>query len=147
MGAIFQSFGHNQTMPSRKTSATTRLIAGWTRFWNTYDLDELGVLFVMDERVTYFSSEKQGLLRGPAALRQHHIGFGFTPGGKASANALWLEQIAEGRLDRRTVLVTAIWCFRRATTPDVVQRGPVSAVVIRTPRGPRIVHMNFSTYR
>ena len=126
--------------------ATQALITRWTRFWNSYDLDELEALFVMDERVTYFSSEKQGLLRGPEALRQHHTGFGFAPGGKVSANALWLEQLAEDRLDRGTVLVTAIWCFRRASTPDIVQRGPVSAVVIRTPRGPRIAHMNFSTY-
>ena len=126
--------------------ATLDLITRWTRFWNSYDLDELDALFVMDKRVTYFSSENQGLLRGPEALRQHHTGFGFAPGGKVSANALWLEQLAEDRLDRRTVLVTAIWCFRRASTPDIVQRGPVSAVVIRTPRGPRIAHMNFSSY-
>lgn len=129
-----------------KASATTRLITRWTRFWNSYDINELGALFVMDERVTYFSSEKQGLLRGPEAMRQHHLGFGFVPGGKVSANALWLEQIAEDRLDRGTVLVTAIWCFRRASTPDIVQRGPLSAVAIRTRRGPRFAHMNFSTY-
>lgn len=128
------------------SKASVSLIARWTRFWNRYYLDELEALFVMDERVTYFSSEKQGLLRGPTALRQHHSGFGFVPGGKVSANALWLEQIAEDRLDRGATLITAIWCFRRAATPDVIQRGPLSAVVIRTPRGPRFVHMNFSTY-
>ena len=55
--------------------ATLDLITRWTRFWNSYDLDELEALFVMDERVTYFSSEKQGLLRGPTALRQNHSGF------------------------------------------------------------------------
>ena len=127
--------------------ATLDLITRWTRFWNSYDLDELDALFVMDKRVTYFSSEKQGLLRGPEALRQHHTGFGFAPGGKVSANALWLEQLAEDRLDRGTVLVTAIGCFRRASAPDIVQRGPLSAVVVGTRRGPRIAHMNFSTYR
>jgi hypothetical protein len=133
-------------MLSPKASATTRLIIRWTRFWNSYDLDELEALFVMDERVTYFSSEKQGLLRGPEALRRHHAGFGFVPGGKVSANSLWLEQVAEDRLDRGATLITAIWCFRRASAPDIVQRGPLSAVVVRTRRGPRIAHMNFSTY-
>lgn len=128
-------------------TSTQSLITRWTRFWNTYDLDALDDLFVMDERITYFSSEKQGLLRGPAALREHHLGFGFTPGGKTSANALWLEDVAIDRIDRGAMLVTAIWRFRRGSAPDITQRGPLSAVAIMTPGGPRFVHMNFSTYR
>lgn len=106
--------------------------------------DELEALFVMDERITY-SSEKQGLLRGPEAMRQHHLGFGFVPGGKVSANALWLEQIAETASTAAT-LVTAIWCFRRASTPDIVQRGPLSRCRDPHPARTAVCAYELSTY-
>lgn len=125
-------------MLSAKASATTHLITRWTRFWNSYDLDELEALFVMDEQGHLLLVREAGPARGPEALRRHHISFGFVPGGKVSTNGAWLEQIAEDRLDRGTTLITAIWCFRRASAPDVIQRGPLSAVVVHTRHGPQI---------
>ena len=41
-----------------------RLVDAWVAIWNSYDLSMVEKLFVNDERVTYFSSEKQAPSRG-----------------------------------------------------------------------------------
>lgn len=119
-------------------------IDAWVAFWNTYDLTLVDRLFVADARVTYFSSEKQGVIKGLEALRRHHEGFGFVPGGKAQGNRLWLEDVDVASFGPTTV-VTAIWCFRRAGA-ERVQRGPVTLVYIDAGDGPRIAHANFGNY-
>lgn len=127
-------------------SAERRLVDRWVAAWNSYDLREVDSLFLGDERVTYFSSEREGVIRGIAALRAHHEGFGFVAGGKAAVNRLWLEQVQEDRLAGGTTVVTAIWFFQRATDPANPQKGPVTMVLTGTARGPRVVHMHFANY-
>src|SRR5262245_23966892 len=107
-----------------------RLVRDWVTFWNTYDLDALEKLFVMDARVSYFSSEKQGAFKGVDALRAHHEGFGFVKGGKVQGHRLWLDDLDAERFGP-VVLVTAVWHFQRQdSTTD--QKGPVTLVYVQT---------------
>lgn len=121
-----------------------KIVDEWVAFWNTYDLSQFDELFLTDARVSYFSSEKEGLVRGVDAVRQHHVGFGFVPGGKASANRLWLDDL-HAELLGAAVVVTAIWHFQRANS-EKVQRGPVTLVYVRDGRRYRIAHANFGNY-
>ena len=123
-----------------------RLITRWERFWNTRDLDEFDALFLAGSDLTYFSSEKQAVLRGPDAVREHHRGFGFAPGGAATPNRLWLEVVTVDRVGRDAAVVTATWLFRRASTPERIQRGPLTAVLVQRPVGWRIAHMAFGNW-
>lgn len=119
-------------------------LGAWVEMWNTYDLDQVDQLFVRDDRLTYFSSEKEGVIRGLEAVREHHRGFGFVAGGKDQPNTLWLEGIQSDDLGE-TVIVTAIWFFQRPSGPP--QRGPVTFVYLRdSAAGDRLVHLNFGNY-
>ena len=120
------------------------LIDAWVSFWNTYDLSQLDQLFVTDDRVSYFSSEKQGLIKGAAALRKHHEGFGFVPGGKVTSNKLSLEQVDIEAVGPGAI-VTAIWRFERAGS-DKIQKGPVTLVYAPVGDAYRIAHANFGNY-
>jgi ketosteroid isomerase-like protein len=120
------------------------VIDAWVAFWNTYDLTQFDRLFVTDDRVSYFSSEKVGLIKGVAAVRKHHEGFGFVPGGKVQSNKLSLEQI-DVEAFGPSAIVTAIWKFARAGS-DKLQRGPVTLVYTDTAHGYRIAHANFGNY-
>ena len=62
--------------------STERMIGAWVDMWNAYDLSQVDQLFLIDENLTYFSSETQGVLQGIDAIREHHRGFGFIEGGK-----------------------------------------------------------------
>lgn len=126
------------------TTFNPALVDAWVALWNSYDLDQVGRLFLMDGRVTYFSSEKQGIVRGAEALLAHHAGFGFVPGGKESANRLWLEDRTL-RMFTDCAIVTAIWCFQRGGAGNV-QRGPVTLVYVRAEDGWRIAHASFGNY-
>ena len=120
-----------------------RWVNAWVQIWNTYDLDQVDVLFLQDDRLTYFSSEKEGVLIGIDAVREHHKGFGFVEGGKQQPNKLWLED-THAETFGATAVVTAIWYFER---PDgTIQRGPVTIVYVRQGEAYRIAHMNFSNY-
>ena len=48
--------------------AVERALDRWVELWNTYNLDMVEELFLTDDRVTYFSSEKRGLIEGYEAL-------------------------------------------------------------------------------
>ena len=115
----------------------------WVKFWNTYDLDQVDELFLHDDRLSYFSSEKEGAIFGFDAVREHHKGFGFIPGGKEQPNKLWLEDLHFADLNS-SVVVTGIWYFQKPDSPK--QRGPVTIVYIRQGDRFRIAHMNFSEY-
>lgn len=121
-----------------------QLLDEWVTFWNTYDLDRVSDLFLDSEDVTYFSSEKVGLMRGLDAILEHHAGFGFVVGGKESANRLWLEDTATTQFDS-AVVVSSIWYFERAT--GELMRGPVTFVCLKVDDGYRFAHMNFSNYK
>jgi ketosteroid isomerase-like protein len=118
------------------------IIDTWVSFWNTYDLSMVDKLFLRE--VSYFSSEKQGLIKGIDALRKHHEGFGFVPGGKPSQNRLWLEAIDVAD-HGPAVILAAIWGFQRAGA-DKAQKGPVTLVYAQTADGYRIAHANFGNY-
>ena len=124
--------------------AVDKALERWVGLWNTYDLDAVGDLFLTDDRVTYFSSEKRGLIKGYQSLVEHHRGFGFVEGGKDTGNKLWLEDVAVERF-RGFAVVKADWLFRRKGG-DKAQRGPVTIVYVDEGDGPRIAHAHFSNY-
>lgn len=138
------------------------LVARWVEMWNSYDLDQVRELFLDDERLTYFSSEREGVIRGMDALLEHHRGFGFLPGGDERDSRLWVEGLRADLLEEVAVL-TGIWYFQPSPEgemepeaemePDAEtepgtdpQRGPVTFVCVKDGGGWRFTHMNFSEY-
>jgi hypothetical protein len=119
-----------------------REVRAWVEMWNRFDLDQVDALFVRDARLTYFSSEKPGVISGIDALREHHRGFGFVPGGADRGSRLWLEAV-QAHTYGPVVLVTATWLFQRAgaATP---QRGPVTLVLLGEAGQCRIAHAHFA---
>jgi ketosteroid isomerase-like protein len=118
--------------------------------WNSYDLNQVGALFLTDERVSYFSSEFEGAIWGFQRVLEHHEGFGFVPGGEEKGTRLWVEELT-GTEFGATALLTGIWYFEGggeegegpAAAP---QRGPVTFVCVREEGGWRFAHMNFGNY-
>jgi hypothetical protein len=123
---------------------TERALDEWVKIWNNYDLSQVRKLFLNDERVTYFSSEKEGLVKGIDKLVEHHREFGFVEGGKDTGNHLWLEGVDIERFGDVDV-VKADWLFQRKGV-DKVQRGPVTIVYAIIGEEPKIVHAHFSNY-
>jgi ketosteroid isomerase-like protein len=120
------------------------IVDDWVKIWNTYDLSRVRELFLNDGRVTYFSSEKEGLIMGIEALVKHHIEFGFVEGGKDQPNSLWLEDIEIEQFGDIAV-VKADWIFKRGNS-DQLQRGPVTLVYVNEGEGYKIGHAHFSNY-
>ncbi|RLI08680.1 hypothetical protein DRO42_05905 [Candidatus Bathyarchaeota archaeon] len=117
----------------------------WVSLWNTYDLNQVTRIFINDPRVTYFSSEKEGRIKGIDNLIAHHKEFGFVSGGRNSGNRLWLENVDIEEY-RGTAVVTADWCFQRRGSEET-QRGPVTLLFIKIDDGWRIAHAHFSNYK
>ncbi len=123
--------------------STEQMIGAWVDMWNSYDLTQVDKLFLTDAKLTYFSSEKEGVITGIEAVREHHKGFGFVEGGKPSENKLWVE-------DTRTddfgsaVVVTGIWYFRRSS--GQILRGPVTFVYVQEGDEYRLAHLHFANY-
>ena len=120
-------------------------IGAWVELWATYDLGPLEDLFLDDARLTYFSSEKEGLMVGPDAIREHHVGFDFVEGGRAPEQELWVDDIHVSEFGTVAV-VGATWYFGDRATPDVASRGPMTVVYVNEGEGPRIAHMHFADY-
>ncbi len=131
-------------MKSSDNGFDPAFIDEWVNIWNSYDLSTVDDLFLADSRVTYFSSEKEGVIKGIEALRDHHRGFGFVEGGKCQPNRLWLEDIHIEDFGQ-VAIVTAIWCFQRGSS-EKVQKGPVTLVYLPTEKGHKIAHANFANY-
>jgi ketosteroid isomerase-like protein len=135
--------------PSRGQDLTPdtprELLNAWVDLWESYDLDMVSHLFLQDERLTYFSSEAEGLLTGFDQVEEHHRGFGFVPGGAERDQVIWVGDV-QIREYGDAALIAAIWYFGDPDTPDDAQRGPMSALAIRTEDGYRIAHMHFATY-
>jgi len=119
-------------------------VGAWVDMWNSYDLSRVDRLFLADARVTYFSSEKERLIKGIDALREHHRGFGFVEGGKVQENKLWLEDLSFEDFGA-AVIVVGIWFFRRIG--GRTQRGPMTFVYLRGDDGLRLAHAHFAGYR
>ncbi len=122
---------------------STREVAAWVNMWNTYDLALVDELFVRDDRLTYFSSEREGAIIGIEAVREHHKGFGFADGGVTQDSRLWVEDLHAADLGCAAI-VTGIWYFERPTGPR--QRGPFTFVYVRDAEEFRLVHLNFGNY-
>ncbi|GMR17511.1 MAG: hypothetical protein BMS9Abin32_631 [Gammaproteobacteria bacterium] len=118
-------------------------VSAWERMWNTFDLQEVDRLFLQSDELSYFSSEREGLIQGIQSVREHHESFGFVNGGKHPQTRLWLEDV-KIREFGTTAVVTAIWYFRR--TDGRQQRGPVSIFYVNQDGDYKIAHMNFSNY-
>jgi hypothetical protein len=126
------------------------LVAAWIEMWNDYDLDRVPELFLADDRVTYFSSEFEGVIQGFPGVLAHHEGFGFVPGGAEKGTRLWVEELTEARFQNSAVL-TGIWFFQREESPSesisvAPQRGPVTFVCVLEGGKWRFAHMNFRDY-
>jgi hypothetical protein len=136
--------------------------------WNAYDLDQVAEFFLTDGRLTYFSSEFEGVIRGYDSVLEHHRGFGFVPGGEDRGTRLWLGGLTEDAFGDAAVL-TAIWYFQRGervavenageavgdqpaggeatSVPGAApQRGPVTFVCVLDEGRWRFAHMNFGNY-
>ena len=120
-----------------------KIVDEWVEIWNNYNLDMVPELFLDDERVTYFSSEKQGVIKGIDNLIKHHREFGFVEGGKDTGNRLWLEDVDIEEFGD-SVVVKADWIFQRKGS-DKQQRGPVTIVYVKPDRY-RIAHAHFNNY-
>lgn len=119
------------------------LTRDWVAMWSSYDLDEVDRLFLKGPELSYFSSEKEGLIQGLEAVREHHVGFGFVSGGKVTDAKLWLEELTAHSFGS-TVLVAGIWCFQRGEAPP--QRGPVSFLYVEGDGEHRLAHLHFANY-
>ena len=125
---------------------TEEEVAAWIRMWNTYELDMVGELFLDDPSVTYFSSEKEGLVVGIDTIREHHKGFGFVEGGSEKGTQLWVESL-HTKVFGTVAIVKGIWFFRGNSGDEgEVQRGPFTAVYVHDGSDFRIAHMHFSGY-
>jgi hypothetical protein len=123
------------------------LIKSWVAMWNSYDLAMVDQLFLLDSRVSYFSSEKEGLIQGIDAVRNHHVGFGFVDGGKSQENKLWVKDVQVSDFVKAAV-IAGIWYFQRASDNlESVQKGPFTFVCVRQGQEWRLAHLNFSTYK
>lgn len=122
---------------------TDRWVGAWVELWNTYDLEGVEELFLTDDRLTYLSSEKEGVIVGIDAVREHHRGFGFIPGGADKGAKLWVDDLHTSNFGP-TAVVTGVWYFRNAE--GTVQRGPMTMVYIADGGGYRLAHLHFANY-
>ncbi|MGW8266418.1 MAG: hypothetical protein ACWGSQ_08625 [Longimicrobiales bacterium] len=160
--------GRDASPPEAPGRTPEGLVEAWVAMWNTYDLDRVADLFLTDDRLTYFSSESEGVIRGFDAVVEHHRGFGFARGGVDRGASLWLEGLTGDTFGDAAIL-TAVWYFQREETTAVEDsvgvrgdgsRGgePASVPVVGPQRGPvtfvsvleqgrwRFAHMNFGNY-
>jgi hypothetical protein len=142
--AVIQTGWADSNIISKTPFDAEKWVGKWVKIWNTYDLDQVDELFLQDNRLTYFSSEKEGAIIGIEKIREHHRGFGFVPGGKEQPNKLWVKDLHAVEFDSSAV-VTGIWYFQRADGSK--QRGPVTIVYIQQGDMYLIAHMNFSNYQ
>jgi len=126
-------------------STPQAVLDGWLTMWREYDLDRLGDLFVNDDALTYFPSDREGVIEGFPAVLDYHRGLGFTAGGFEPENELWLEDVTLADFDD-SAIVTGIWNFGARLAGRVAGRGPLTLVIARTASGYRISHVNFGNY-
>ncbi len=135
----------DQTKNSISEEESSKLIDRWLELWASYDIDLLGEIFWNNPALTYFSSEKEGLIRGFENLIPHHEGFGFVSGGKVPEKSLWLEAL-DFTNHGDVVVVNAIWFFGNRSELNP-QNGPVTFVLVRTDdQLVRIAHTHFANY-
>jgi ketosteroid isomerase-like protein len=123
------------------------LIDNWVGMWNSYDMSMVDKLFLQDSDVSYFSSEKQGLIKGIEAIRDHHVEFGFVEGGKSQEKKLWIGEVHIQNYGDAAI-IAGIWYFQRASEDaEAVQKGPFTFVCVRQKKEWLFAHLNFSEYK
>ena len=136
----------NQSRTSSSAFDADAHIAAWVELWNTRDLSQVDELFLTDLRVSYFSSELDGLIRGPAAVRDHHQGFGFVEGGIEPEQELWVEDI-QSSIYGSAAVVPAVWLVGdRSAHRDSISHGPMTVVYTLVDDRYRIAHIHFANY-
>ena len=132
--------------PAGDGAATAQdLLEGWLAMWRRYDLDRVADLFVNDDALTYFPSDREGLIEGFLAVREYHEGLGFVAGGFQPESEMWLEQVTVADFDESAV-IGAVWYFGTRVNRRAAGRGPLTMVLARTDLGFRISHLNFGNY-
>jgi ketosteroid isomerase-like protein len=145
--AILMSFLLASQLPERPEPEIKQLIDAWVSMWNSYDLAMVEKLFLVDSRVSYFSSEKEGLIKGIEAVHKHHAGFGFVDGGKKQENKLWVEDI-HVQVFGSAAIVAGIWCFQKESDESAqIQKGPFTFICVKELNEWRLAHVNFSEYK
>ena len=149
-GILVLFFISRENSPMRSSSEVEtaqtdyqELLQKWITMWNRTDLSAVDRIFLPDGRVSYFSSEIPGLIRGIEALREHHRGFGFGPGGGDPESELSMSDV-EGTVFGPVTVVTGTWHFRKKTEKTNPQSGPVTFVFIREAERIRIAHAHFA---
>jgi len=133
---------------TRLTEIESNAVIGkWLNLWETYDANMLGDIFLESDALTYFSSEKKGLIKGYDKMKPHHIGFGFVEGGKKPEKSLWLENI-ETRVYDGSIMVGGVWYFGDKSLPkDSISNGPVTFIIVKDKQGlAKIIHTHFANY-
>jgi hypothetical protein len=121
------------------------LLSAWVDLWASYDLSDVRNLFLDDARLTYFSSETEGLIVGFQPVYNHHAGFGFVEGGSQPGSELWVDDVKISDFGR-TAVVAAVWYFGDPTEVESAQQGPMTMGVVDQGSGYRIAHMHFAEY-
>jgi len=136
----------DQVDPVSQTAAgPADLLSAWVDLWASYDLSDVRRLFLDDARLTYFSSETEGLIVGFEAVHDHHAGFGFVEGGGQPGSELWVDEVTISDFGR-TAIVAAVWYFGDPADMESAQKGPMTMVVVDDGSGHRIAHMHFAEY-
>lgn len=138
----------NTSAPKKITQGEVeQVMDNWLKLWATYELSMLDQIFYESEDLTYFSSEKEGLMIGFEELIPHHVSFGFLEGGKKPEKSLWLEDI-DIRLYGESAVAGGVWYFGdKEVAKDSVSKGPVTFVFLRNDEGEvRIIHTHFANY-
>ncbi len=121
------------------------LLESWLAMWRRYDLDRVDQLFVRDDALTYFPSDRQGLIEGINEVRAYHAALGFVSGGFQPQSELWLENVTIADFGESAV-IGAIWYFGNRVNRQAAGRGPLTMVFTRTSAGYLISHVNFGNY-
>ena len=144
------NMGAAQIVSAHTDSDAPKIVLEWEKFWNTYDLSKLNDLFVNDDSITYFSSERPGLIKGFDAVVKHYEGFGFVPGGtKQPSKLLWLKDINTRYMSNGSlIIVGADWYFKTVTDGvEKIGKGPVTFICVKGPDGKyKIQHVHFANY-
>ncbi len=120
-----------------------KVVGAWVDMWNQYDLSLVDELFLDSDDLTYLSSEREGVIKGLAAVKEHHRKFGFVPGGKNHGNKLWAENLEAYPIDS-IILVTGIWHFRQVMGSH--QWGPLAFIYVNRNDTFLLAHANFGKY-
>jgi len=127
------------------TATPNALLDAWLGRWRRYDLDLVSELFVDGDSLTYFASDREGLIAGLEGVRAYHVDTGFVPGGFQPDGELWLEQVTIADFGESAV-IGAVWYFGSRVDRPAAGHGPLTMVLTRTPVGFRISHLNFGNY-